>query len=128
MALCPRVLAARGHSPAVCAGASRPRPRPQGRRGNPNADLEYPHLRRPVGRRSRMELSLDSLTGLPNLIALVDDVRELPAGRGALVLTDLSDLSTINESHGRPVGDQVIQALGMALGQQIGRASCRERV
>jgi diguanylate cyclase (GGDEF)-like protein len=64
-----------------------------------------------------VELSSDSLTGLPNLIALVDDVRELPAGRGALVLADLSDLSAVNETHGRPVGTQVIQALAMAFGQ-----------
>jgi len=58
-----------------------------------------------------MELSLDGMTGLPNLIALVDDLRELPPGSGALILADLVGLDHVNTAHGRDIGDRAIQAL-----------------
>lgn len=61
-----------------------------------------------------MDLWLDSLTGLPNMITLVNDLRELPSGKGALILADLTDLAGVNASYGRDTGDKVIQAMADA--------------
>lgn len=57
----------------------------------------------------------DGLTGLPNLIALADELRELPAGTGALALVDLRGLSGFNRDHGTGAGDSAIRLLGAVL-------------
>lgn len=60
------------------------------------------------------EVMRDALTGLPNLIALVDETRELPPS-GLLAMADLVCLDEINQSGGRRCGDRVIQAFADAL-------------
>ncbi|MDP2873337.1 MAG: GGDEF domain-containing protein [Bacillota bacterium] len=62
-----------------------------------------------------LDLSLDALTGLPNLIGMVDELRELPAGHGAFVGMDIEGLGAVNQEHGMAVGDRVIKALADSL-------------
>lgn len=62
-----------------------------------------------------LDLSRDALTGLPNLIGMVDQLRELPPGRGAFVGMDLERLGQVNAEHGTAVGDLVIKAFADTL-------------
>lgn len=63
----------------------------------------------------------DSLTGLPNLIAMTDRLRQMPAEGGTMVLMDINGLKSINELHGMGAGDQVIRLLGELLAELCAR-------
>jgi len=63
-----------------------------------------------------LDLSLDTLTGLPNLIGMVDDLRTMPEGHGAFVGMDLVQLGAVNRECGTAAGDLVIKALAESLG------------
>lgn len=75
-----------------------------------------------------LDLSRDALTGLPNLIGMVDELRELPSGRGAFLGMDIESLGAVNAEHGTGTGDMVIKALADSLvsvcadGERSGRA------
>ncbi|WP_276982120.1 EAL domain-containing protein [Ferrimicrobium acidiphilum] len=59
----------------------------------------------------------DSLTGLPNRIALMDRIAHAQqrinrqGGVNALLLFDLDDFKGINDTHGHHIGDQILVAL-----------------
>ncbi len=70
------------------------------------------------------EVVRDALTGLPNLIALVDEIRELPPA-GLLAMADLVGVEKINQTEGRRCGDRVVQAFADSLRELA--ANCDDR-
>ena len=73
--------------------------------------------------RLRHEATHDSLTGLPNRRAFRSRlVREIEAEAGfGLVLCDMDNLKTVNDTRGHDAGDKALQLLGSALRSQLRR-------
>jgi diguanylate cyclase (GGDEF)-like protein/PAS domain S-box-containing protein len=74
----------------------------------------------------------DSLTGLPNRLALHDAFHTLQQGvappPSALLLMDLDHFKDINDTLGHPVGDRLLQEIGQRLSSalnQPGSLACR---
>ncbi len=71
------------------------------------------------------QVQRDELTGLPNRTLLDDRLQEaLKRARrnkqaAAVLLLDLDGLEKINESHGRPAGDQVLRAVSKRLSDAV---------
>jgi diguanylate cyclase (GGDEF)-like protein/PAS domain S-box-containing protein len=65
----------------------------------------------------------DALTGLPNRLTLMrrlGEVLDEPAGESsALLLIDLDDFKVINDSHGHPAGDRVLEVIGRRLASGV---------
>jgi diguanylate cyclase (GGDEF)-like protein len=80
--------------------------------------------------RLRHEARHDSLTGLPNRRAFDAHVqREIDSGVGfALVLCDMDNLKTLNDTHGHEAGDEALQLLAGALQSQLRRSDEAYRV
>jgi diguanylate cyclase (GGDEF)-like protein len=80
--------------------------------------------------RLRHEATHDTLTGLPNRRAFRTRlVRELEAAEGfALVLCDMDDLKTVNDTHGHDAGDKALQMLADALRSQLRRSDEAYRI
>jgi diguanylate cyclase (GGDEF)-like protein len=78
----------------------------------------------------RHEATHDSLTGLPNRRAFDAHVgREINSGVGfALVLCDMDNLKTLNDTHGHEAGDEALQLLAAALQSQLRRSDEAYRV
>lgn len=72
----------------------------------------------------RRSMQNDSLTGLLNHIsskqALVDALKKLPEGYCLdVVMLDIDKFKQVNDTHGHPVGDQVIRSLAWLLKQRL---------
>ena len=80
--------------------------------------------------RLRHEATHDSLTGLPNRRAFDKHVgREIESGMGfALVLCDMDNLKTVNDTHGHEAGDEALQLLAGALQSQLRRSDEAYRI
>jgi len=80
--------------------------------------------------RLRHEATHDSLTGLPNRRAFDSHVgREIDSGAGfALVLCDMDNLKTLNDTRGHEAGDEALQLLAAALQSQLRRSDEAYRV
>jgi diguanylate cyclase (GGDEF)-like protein len=80
--------------------------------------------------RLRHEATHDPLTGLPNRRAFDGHVaREIETGHGfALVLCDMDNLKTLNDTRGHEAGDQALQLLAAALGSQLRRSDEAYRI
>ena len=80
--------------------------------------------------RLRHEARHDSLTGLPNRRAFDAHVqREIDSGVGfALVLCDMDNLKTLNDTQGHEAGDEALQLLAGALQSQLRRSDEAYRV
>jgi len=80
--------------------------------------------------RLRHEATHDTLTGLPNRRAFRSRVvREIDGGAGfALVLCDMDNLKTVNDTHGHDAGDKALQMLADALRSQLRRSDEAYRV
>jgi diguanylate cyclase (GGDEF)-like protein len=80
--------------------------------------------------RLRHEATHDPLTGLPNRRAFdAHVVREIDAGGGfALVLCDMDNLKTLNDTHGHEAGDEALQLLAAALQSQLRRSDEAYRI
>ena len=78
----------------------------------------------------RHDATHDSLTGLPNRRAFDAHVgREIDSGVGfALVLCDMDNLKTLNDTHGHEAGDEALQLLAAALQSQLRRSDEAYRV
>ena len=73
---------------------------------------------------ARREASTDSLTGLPNRLALTRQLRNR-AKRGhpyAIYLLDLNDFKPVNDRHGHRAGDALLRALAGRLTDTLGAA------
>lgn len=76
----------------------------------------------------------DSLTGLMNhrgfQQALRSELQKATANRGslALVALDLDDFKTVNEHHGHPFGDAVLEGVGAQLRKSVRRGDTAARV
>lgn len=70
----------------------------------------------------------DPLTGLPNRRALVEAIRRERervrrfGGSAAVLVIDVDNFKTVNDSHGHPFGDEVLQHVARAIGTAL-RAS-----
>jgi diguanylate cyclase (GGDEF)-like protein len=80
--------------------------------------------------RLRHEATHDTLTGLPNRRAFRRRLaREIDAGAGfALVLCDMDNLKTVNDTHGHEAGDRALQTLADALRSELRRSDEAYRV
>jgi diguanylate cyclase (GGDEF)-like protein len=80
--------------------------------------------------RLRHEATHDSLTGLPNRRAFRSRLeREIAGGAGfALVLCDMDNLKTVNDTHGHDAGDKALQVLADALRGQLRRSDEAYRI
>jgi diguanylate cyclase (GGDEF)-like protein len=80
--------------------------------------------------RLRHEASHDTLTGLPNRRAFTTRLaREIDSAEGfALVLCDMDNLKTINDTHGHDAGDKALQLLAGALRSQLRRSDEAYRI
>src|SRR5918996_1678983 len=80
--------------------------------------------------RLRHEATHDTLTGLPNRRAFRRRLaREIDAGEGlALVLCDMDNLKTVNDTHGHEAGDRALQTLARALRSELRRSDEAYRV
>jgi len=80
--------------------------------------------------RLRHEATHDLLTGLPNRRAFRRRmVREIDTGDGfALVLCDMDNLKTVNDTHGHEAGDKALQMLAGALRSQLRRSDEAYRI
>ncbi|MGH2761078.1 MAG: diguanylate cyclase domain-containing protein [Thermoleophilaceae bacterium] len=80
--------------------------------------------------RLRHEATHDILTGLPNRRAFRRRlVREMDAGAGlALILCDMDNLKTVNDTHGHEAGDRALQKLADALRSMLRRSDEAYRV
>jgi diguanylate cyclase (GGDEF)-like protein len=78
----------------------------------------------------RHEATHDTLTGLPNRRAFrARLLREIDAGEGfALVLCDMDNLKTVNDTHGHEAGDRALQSLADALRSQLRRSDEAYRI
>lgn len=65
----------------------------------------------------------DALTGLPNRVLLRERLEEMlahrpsPQSRGALLLIDLDDFKTLNDTSGHDIGDSLLQEVALRLKQ-----------
>ena len=71
-------------------------------------------------RSARQDALTDSLTGLPNRRAFVDDLARAlenggPARRRTLALYDLDGFKRYNDAYGHPAGDALLQRLSSEL-------------
>ena len=88
--------------------------------------LENGQLERSLSRLSALENELrhqathDALTGLANRALLEQRLADYPEAVGAVLLIDLDDFKTINDSLGHGAGDDVLRAVAQRLG-----AACR---
>ena len=80
--------------------------------------------------RLRHEATHDTLTGLPNRRAFRRRlVREMETGNGlAVVLCDMDNLKTVNDTHGHEAGDKALQMLAGALRSQLRRSDEAYRI
>ena len=80
--------------------------------------------------RLRHEATHDTLTGLPNRRAFRRRlVREMETGNGlAVVLCDMDNLKTVNDTHGHEAGDKALQKLAGALSSQLRRSDEAYRI
>jgi diguanylate cyclase (GGDEF)-like protein len=80
--------------------------------------------------RLRHEATHDTLTGLLNRRAFRGRlVREIEAGDGfSLILCDMDNLKTVNDTHGHDAGDEALQMLSDALRSQLRRSDEAYRV
>jgi diguanylate cyclase (GGDEF)-like protein len=71
--------------------------------------------------------ALDALTGLHTRGALTHWARTQSCARGSVVLIDINDFKTINDTMGHQAGDQVIASVGRLIGASIrnGDFACR---
>ncbi|HEX3277084.1 MAG TPA: diguanylate cyclase [Thermoleophilaceae bacterium] len=78
----------------------------------------------------RHEATHDSLTGLPNRRAFRSRLeREISVGGGfALVLCDMDNLKTVNDTRGHDAGDKALQTLADALRAELRRSDEAYRV
>ena len=88
-------------------------------------------VRRLASERNRMEVMLqrDPLTGVQSRLlgerVLRDTLRDAtPAG---VIMLDLDDFKAINDTHGHPVGDQVLQAVARACQALLRTGKCIAR-
>jgi diguanylate cyclase (GGDEF)-like protein len=80
--------------------------------------------------RLRHEATHDTLTGLPNRRAFRRRLaREIDTGEGfALILCDMDNLKTVNDTHGHEAGDRALQTLAAALRSELRRSDEAYRV
>jgi diguanylate cyclase (GGDEF)-like protein len=80
--------------------------------------------------RLRHEATHDTLTGLPNRRAFRRRLaREVDAPGGfALVLCDMDNLKTVNDTHGHEAGDHALQMLAAALSGELRRSDEAYRI
>jgi diguanylate cyclase (GGDEF)-like protein len=78
----------------------------------------------------RHEATHDSLTGLPNRRAFRERLDREIAGRAefALVLCDMDNLKTVNDTRGHDAGDKALQGLADALRNELRRSDEAYRV
>jgi len=78
-----------------------------------------------------MAACTDGLTGCLNHAAFQDGLRreveraERTGGRVSVILVDLDDFKAVNESHGHPVGDEVLRRVGAVSWRGPARSSTR---
>jgi diguanylate cyclase (GGDEF)-like protein len=61
----------------------------------------------------------DPLTGLSNRRGLLEEAEGLVPGALALVIVDIDRFKRINDAHGHLAGDDVIRAVGQAMGAEL---------
>ncbi|HEY4276961.1 MAG TPA: GGDEF domain-containing protein [Conexibacter sp.] len=85
-------------------------------------------------RRQRTIAGLDPLTGLANRRAFDSalertvDRRAADGGDAALLLIDFDDFKEINDTHGHPVGDEVLRAVADVSAEIVRRGDCLARI
>jgi diguanylate cyclase (GGDEF)-like protein len=85
-------------------------------------------------RELQRQASQDSLTGLKNRRRFEEDLRtELARSRreraaGALLLLDLDEFKTVNDSLGHPIGDRVIEEIAGVLGRRTRETDVLARI
>jgi diguanylate cyclase (GGDEF)-like protein len=82
------------------------------------------HLRRATGELKRLATT-DALTGLPNSLALSEELARLfdNVGRGtgfAAHFIDLDGFKEVNDTHGHPAGDALLEVVGLRLVELLG--------
>jgi len=68
----------------------------------------------------------DALTDLPNRMRLLDRMAQAlqpPDGAAGVVLVDLDGLRTVNQAHGKAVGDALLRTLAQRLAQVVGEGT-----
>lgn len=71
---------------------------------------------------------VDSLTGLANRRALIDDAEAALADVQALTIFDIDHFKAVNDAYGHLVGDAVIRAVGQMLREELGGLGMVARV
>lgn len=91
----------------------------------------FEHMRERVADREQKILKLayeDGLTGLPNRTRFIEEFNRLPeGGHGAVIVMDLDRFAPINNALGHPVGDRLLNEVGLRLSrfQSAANLVCR---
>jgi diguanylate cyclase (GGDEF)-like protein len=85
--------------------------------------MSFAHMRDGIASREERIIRLayvDNLTDLPNRTKFLETFEQLPAGSAGLVaVLNIDRFALINNALGYPVGDRILRAIGVRLGQLV---------